>query len=200
MCGMFKCLVKLSGILLFTTLISACSGVSNKDLDYNEAKKMPGYGYVFFDFSKSNDIDYGRDFVPGKTSYTISYVNDSDILFVDVNNVGFEERVFEAYIPYMKGYRVSSVWAYSWYPNGNNTPYMDSIDVNIIDSISQARCEEATYRNNEQFEFIKGCNNMEWIDRSKKSKGSILVTPHFYSGFGGMFTPYLKPEHSSAGS
>lgn len=70
----------------------------------------------------------------------------------------------------------------------------------IVDSTSKARCEEATYKNNHKFEYMKGCNDMEWMEKFKEMKGSVLITPHFQSGFGGMFTPYLKPGHSSAGS
>lgn len=57
---MFKILLKLSFIILLSSLTVACSGITEKTLDYNEAKSMRGYGYITMDFSQANEVEYGR--------------------------------------------------------------------------------------------------------------------------------------------
>lgn len=202
---MLKVMLKLSGMAFLFSLLVACSGTSEKNIDYNTTKSMPGYGYVLFDFSKSKEIDYGRKFVPGKAYYIVNYVNDHDFLSVMVENADFNGRMLKAYVPYMKGYRLYDIFRLFTYlykdcEHCDAKPVMDFVSVYIVDNISEARCEEATYKNNQGFEYMKGCNDMDWVERSQTFKGSVFITPHFYSGFQGMFTPYLKPGHSSAGS
>lgn len=95
---------------------------------------MPGYGYIIFDFSKSNEINYGREFTPGKASYSISYVNDHDFLSVKVDKAEYDGRILKAYVPYMNGYRLYDVSRLFWYPLKmceacNSKPEMDFVSV-----------------------------------------------------------------------
>lgn len=202
---LFKKAFKLSFVIVLSNLIAACSGVTHKKVDYDEAKSMSGYGYIIMDFSQTNEIDYGRGSIPGKTKYTIFYTNKNDFLFVDVENAIFKGRVLKAYIPYMKGYTLESVSRGYWYPyypckKCKNEPRMDFLYVNIIKSVDDAWCGQTTYKNNQKYNSMDGCPQMVGIENARKTKGNVFITPHFYSGFQGMFTPYLKPGHSSAGS
>lgn len=113
---MSKRLLKISGFVFSLSVLAACSGISEKNIEYNSVKSMPGYGYIAFDFSKSNEINYGRGFTPGKASYSISYVNDHDFLSVKVDKAEFDGRILKAYVPYMNGYRLYSVSRLFWYP------------------------------------------------------------------------------------
>ena len=202
---MLKETLKISGIILIYSFLTACSGHTEKKIDYEMAKSMPGYGYITLDFRKSKEIDYGRNFVPGKTGYRILYFKDGHLLSVHVDKANYENRKLIAYIPYMKGYKLYSISRIYWFPrksceNCESKPDTDFVDIYTVDSFNNARCEEATYKNNQTYEHFNGCKNMEWMDNQKKMKGSILITPHFQPSFNGMFTPYLKPGHSTAGS
>lgn len=92
-------------VFLSLGLISGCSGARESKINYNAAKSMPGYGYVSMDFSKFNDTDYSKNIVTGKISYTIMYTDNKDIFFVDVEDVDYNGKVLEAYIPFFKGYK-----------------------------------------------------------------------------------------------
>lgn len=157
------------------------------------------------DFSQENEIDYGRDFVPGKTDYTINYTNEHDFLTVNVENDDFDNRILKAYIPYMKSYKLynldRSYWlAYYSCKSCQNEPKLDFLDIYFVDSVNRAWCVGTTYNNFQKYKFMDGCPGMVGIEESRKIKGSVFITPHFHSDFQGMFTPYLKPGHSSAGS
>lgn len=200
-----KGILKLSLFAILFVLISSCSDFSTKNIKYNTVKSMPGYGYVEFDFSKSKEIDYGRQFVQGKASYSVYYVGSTNSLLVTVDDAEFDGRILKAYIPYMKGYSLRSIKRYFWYPlyqcgGCKPEPYGENVTVYVINSSSEARCDESTYENYHQYEHMSGCNDMGWVKRAQKSTGSVLITPHFYSGFKGMFTPYLKPAYSTGGA
>ncbi|HIE1976796.1 TPA: hypothetical protein ACXKGF_004881, partial [Escherichia coli] len=113
---MFKKPLRLSFILLLLNLTVACSGITDKELDYNEAKSMSGYGYIIMDFSQTTEMEYGQGFIPDQTDYTINYTNQHDFLSVHVKNASFKGRVLKAYIPYMKGYKLYNVSRSYWYP------------------------------------------------------------------------------------
>ncbi|KTG76185.1 hypothetical protein K16_21270 [Klebsiella pneumoniae] len=60
----------------------SCSGSFDKTIDYQDAKQMPGYGYIVMDFRLANEMAYGNGYIPGKTNYTISYKNKGDIFLL----------------------------------------------------------------------------------------------------------------------
>ncbi|EAM2866582.1 hypothetical protein AHS81_23125 [Salmonella enterica] len=202
---MFKKPLKLSFIILLLNLTVACSGITNKELDYNEAKSMSGYGYITMDFSQTTEMEYGQGFIPDQTDYSISYTNQHYFLSVHVKNASFKGRVLKAYIPYMKGYTLYSVTRSYWYPyhqceKCQNEPQLEFLSINIINSVNEAWCAETTYKNIQKYNSMNGCPQMIGVEEARKAKGNVFITPHFHSGFQGMFTPYLKPGHQSAGS
>lgn len=196
---MFKILLKLLFIILLSSLTVACSGITKKTLDYNEAKSMRGYGYITMDFSQANEVEYGRGMVPGKTDYSVNYTNEHDFLSVSVKNADFNGRILNAYIPYMKGYTLYSVTRSYWF-SYKKEPNLDFLSIYIVTSASKAWCGDMTYKNFHKYNSMDGCPKMVGIEEARKIKGNVFITPRFYSGFQGMFTPYLKPGHSSAGS
>lgn len=202
---MFNKLLVLAFFIVLSNLITACSGITDKKLDYNEAQSMSGYGYIIMDFSQTTEMEYGQGFIPGKTDYRISYTNNHDFLSVNVENANFKGRVLKAYIPYMKGYTLRSVTRSYWYNYNRckkcqSEPQLEFLSINIISSENKAWCGETIYKNFQKYNAMNGCPQMVSIEEARKAKGNIFITPHFHSGFTGMFTPYLKPGHSSAGS
>lgn len=201
-----KLLIKLASLMLWFGLLTGCSGVSNKTLDYSEAQSMPGYGYITMDFSQSNEIAYGRSYVAGKTDYTIMYVNDGDALFVDVKNADFNGKMLKAYIPYYKNYKLRDVSRMVFYPckDCSNNPQSYFVDVNLVSAVGGARCPETIHKNLEKFDYTDGCHNDDrdenGIDGTKKSLGSVFITPHFSSDFNDSFTNRTPPGHETAGS
>lgn len=114
-------------------------------------------------------------------------------------------RILKAYVPYMNGYILGSVgrsYLYSYDHCDGCRPilYSKAVDVYMIDSVGEAACEEAAYKNYQTYDHMKECKDINWIEKSQKREGSILITPKFHSDYKGMFTPILKPGHSSAGA
>lgn len=202
---MFKKSLKSSLVIFLLNLTTACTGITNKELDYNEAKSMSGYGYIIMDFSQATEMEYGQGIIPDQTDYSISYTNKNDFLSVNVKNASFKGRVLKAYVPYMKGYTLYSVTRSYMYPyyrceKCQNEPQFVFLSIKIINSLNKAWCAEATYKNFQKYNSMNGCPQMIGIEEARKAKGNVFITPHFHSGFQGMFTPYLKPGHQSAGS
>lgn len=201
-----KLLIKLANLMLWFGLLTGCSGVSNKTLDYNEAQSMPGYGYITMDFSQSNEIAYGRGYIAGKTDYTIMYVNDGDALFVDVKNADFNGKTLKAYIPYYKNYKLRDVSRMVFYPckDCSYNPQSYFVDVNLVSAVGGAWCQETIHKNLETFDYTDGCHNDDrdenGIGGTKKSLGSVFITPHFTSDFNDSFTNRSPSGHQSAGS
>jgi hypothetical protein len=77
---------------------------------------------------------------------------------------------------------------------------LEFLSINIINSVNEAWCGETTYKNFQKYNSMNGSPQMIGIEEARKAKGNVFITPHFHSGFQGMFTPYLKPGHQSAGS
>ncbi|MGY4028407.1 hypothetical protein ACW5WQ_21080 [Aeromonas rivuli] len=199
--------MKILCVMFLPCTLVACS-VANKELSYSyeQVKSMPGYGYINLDFSKSNQIDYGRRWVPGKTNYVIHYTNShGSSLFVDVKDADFEGRMLKAYIPYQTGYNIHSVMKSFFHPfyrckKCDNEPVLTFVYIYAIYSVSEARCADAIYKNLQEYDAMVGCPGMGGIEEYKKVIGSVFVTPHFHSDFGGMFTSYDKPIWGTAGS
>lgn len=72
-------LARLSVCIILSLFMVSCSGSFDKTIDYQDAKQMPGYGYIVMDFRLANEMAYGNGYIPGKTNYTISYKNKGDI-------------------------------------------------------------------------------------------------------------------------
>lgn len=84
-------MINLSGLIFLAILLISCSGYSENNMDYNQVKSMPGYGYILFDFSKSKEIKTGRNYSTEKTGYTIHYYkNNGHSLFVHIDNADFD--------------------------------------------------------------------------------------------------------------
>lgn len=65
-------LARLSVCIILSLFMVSCSGSFDKTIDYQDAKQMPGYGYIVMDFRLANEMAYGNGYIPGKTNYTIS--------------------------------------------------------------------------------------------------------------------------------
>ncbi len=191
-------LARLSVCIILSLFMVSCSGSFDKTIDYQDAKQMPGYGYIFMDFRLANEMAYGNGYIPGKTNYTISYKNKGDIFFVDIQHADFRNRILKAYIPYMKGYTLIGIGRSYWYPffrcdKCDNEPQLKFLYINIVKSVDEAWCSEITYKNLRSFNAMDGCSQMVGVEESRKVTGDVLITPELKSDFQGMFTPYLKP-------
>ena len=196
----------LSSVIFMTilTLLSGCADVSDKEISFNAAKSMPGYGYLIFDFRESREIKNIKD---NRLYYTIHYTNENKSIFVTVNDVDFKERLFKAYIPYYKGYKVRSISSALLSLDCGDcqrTPIDYWVSVYLVSAVGGSRCQETVHKNFEMFDYTDGCNG-DWrdengIDGSKRFLGSVFITPHFNTGSVDTFTNRYPPGHSSAGS
>ncbi len=126
-------LARLSVCIILSLFMVSCSGSFDKTIDYQDAKQMPGYGYIVMDFRLANEMAYGNGYIPGKTNYTISYKNKGDIFFVDIQHADFRNRILKAYIPYMKGYTLIGIGRSYWYPFfGNDSNLLIVFYVQIV--------------------------------------------------------------------
>lgn len=201
-----KILVTLA--LLFMPLcLTSCSGTTYKKLDYAETMKMPGYGYITMDFRQSKDIPYGRGYVEGKADYTIMYVNHGKALFVDVKNVPFDDKIFDAYIPYYKGYAFRNISRMVYLPqseNDVNPPRSHFVSVYAVQTVGRVWCPETEYKNRQTFNYDDGCHD-DWRDKHgahgvKEKLGDVFITPHFSTDDPTTFTNRTPPERARVGA
>ncbi|EPJ8418776.1 hypothetical protein MBR18_005155, partial [Klebsiella pneumoniae] len=48
-------LARLSVCIILSLFMVSCSGSFDKTIDYQDAKQMPGYGYIVMDFRLANE-------------------------------------------------------------------------------------------------------------------------------------------------
>ncbi|HHM1840618.1 TPA: hypothetical protein ACRG34_005586, partial [Klebsiella pneumoniae] len=51
-------LARLSVCIILSLFMVSCSGSFDKTIDYQDAKQMPGYGYIVMDFRLANEMAY----------------------------------------------------------------------------------------------------------------------------------------------
>lgn len=120
-------LARLSVCIILSLFMVSCSGSFDKTIDYQDAKQMPGYGYIVMDFRLANEMAYGNGYIREKQ--TIQFlIKIKVIFFVDIQHADFRNRILKAYIPYMKGYTLIGIGRSYWYP------FLDVINVTMSHS------------------------------------------------------------------
>lgn len=72
-------LARLSVCIILSLFMVSCSGSFDKTIDYQDAKQMPGYGYIVMDFRLANEMAYGNGYIPGKQ--TIQFLIKIKVIF-----------------------------------------------------------------------------------------------------------------------
>lgn len=195
-------------IAIFSLLLAGCSGVKNITMDYTEVKAKPAYGYITLDFSKSHEVPYGRNYVEGKTDYTIMYNRQGKVLFLKVENVPFTEKTFNAYIPKVDGYAFRNMSRLFFLEGrrdrGQTFPQSYFVNVYSVSADYKLYCPEIAFKNGQTFDAEVGCPD-DWRDKNgaqgiKDILGDVAITPHFAPDYPFMFTNRPSPVRASVGS
>lgn len=72
-------LARLSVCIILSLFMVSCSRSFDKTIDYQDAKQMPGYGYIVMDFRLANEMAYGNGYIPGKK--TIQFLIKIKVIF-----------------------------------------------------------------------------------------------------------------------
>ncbi|CNJ86931.1 Uncharacterised protein [Yersinia mollaretii] len=183
--------------------LQGCSSTKDVDLSYQEAKSMPGYGFIEFDFNDSTITKKGYD---GLKSYTIQYVKDNKSLFVNIKNMDQNGGVFHAYIPYYKGYQfrnISSGWVEFTCEYCSSPVVREFVNVYSTSAVGGSWCEETIYKNKKSFDYTDGCKKESQEKNGKglynSFMGHVYITPQFNDNHQ-TFTNRAPSGHQSAGS
>ncbi|PKH23164.1 hypothetical protein CIG19_11095 [Enterobacterales bacterium CwR94] len=196
--------MKIVYAVVIALLLTGCSGVSNKTLDYHDAQSQPGYGFIQFDFSKAKPL---LNVTADQIDYTVHYADEGRSLFVDVKGATFKNRVLKAYIPLYKGYRFRSVSPYLLQvacKTCHTSPVNIWPTVYAVSEVGGTWCKETEYLNRVTFDWTNGCKG-DWRDKggiegSKQLLGRLLITPRFHPQYLDSFTNRAPSGHQSAGS
>lgn len=72
-------LARLSVCIILSLFMVSCSGSFDKTIDYQDAKQMPGYGYIVMDFRLANEMAYGNGYIQEKQ--TIQFLIKIKVIF-----------------------------------------------------------------------------------------------------------------------
>lgn len=72
-------LARLSVCIILSLFMVSCSGSFDKTIDYQDAKQMPGYGYIVMNFRLANEMAYGNGYIREKQ--TIQFLIKIKVIF-----------------------------------------------------------------------------------------------------------------------
>lgn len=171
-------------LFFFLFFLSGCGVLSDYDeseVSYNEAKLMPGFGYVVFDFREAKALQ-----TDSKTHYTIHYVNDDygHSFILSVVDVDFKSKVYDAYIPFYKNYTIRGVYSEGFMLPCNGCHWKEVkyyVEIYSLSDVGGSACKETVYKNHQTFDYTEGCKD-DWREKGQVNGGSVFVTPHLHSG------------------